>query len=53
MSNRVLDTYSRNQLRKASLLVKLVAVKEIADDLGIGDVLKNMVVDYKLTKRSL
>ena len=51
MTNRVLDTYSRNDLKKASLLVKLVAVKEIADDLGIGDVLKNMVIDYKLAQR--
>ena len=48
MSHRVLDSYSKNQLTSAPVLVKLIALKEIADDLGIGDVLSLMKVDVPL-----
>ena len=43
--SRVLDSYSKNQLTSAPVLVKLIALKELADDLGIGDVLSLMKVD--------
>ena len=45
MTHRVLDSYSKNQLTSAPVLVKLIALKELADDLGIGDVLSLMKVD--------
>ena len=47
-SSRVLDTYSKNQLTTAPVLVKLIALKELADDLGIGDVLSLMKVDVPM-----
>ena len=49
-SNRVLDSYSKNQLTTAPVLVKLIALKELADDLGIGDVLSLMRVDLPVRK---
>ena len=49
-SNRVLDSYSKNQLTTAPVLVKLIALKELADDLGIGDVLSLMKVDLPVRK---
>ena len=51
-SVRVLDSYSKNALASAPVLVKLIALKEIADDLGIGDVLSLMKVDVSLKQRT-
>lgn len=48
--SRVLDSYSRNDLTSAPVLVKLIALKELADDLGIGDVLSLMKVDVPLKR---
>ena len=52
MSHRVLDSYSKNQLTSAPVLVKLIALKELADDLGIGDVLSLMKVDVAKSQAS-
>ena len=49
-SNRVLASSSKNQLTTAPVLVKLIALKELADDLGIGDVLSLMRVDLPVRK---
>ena len=50
--SRVLDSYSKNQLTSAPVLVKLIALIVLADDLGIGDVLSLMKVNVTTYHKS-
>ena len=47
-SSRVLDSHSKNQLTSAPVLVKLIALKEIADDSKLPIALRDLATLYEV-----